>query len=217
MSRQSGYYRFPTIHGNKVVFVCEDDLWSVPAEGGIAIRLTANLAEVSRPFLSPDGANLAFMGREEGNMEVYCMPADGGVARRLTFLGARTAVVGWSRDGKSILFASNAGQPLRPIFNLYAISAEGGLPERLPLGLAHNISYGGNGGVAIGRNTTDPARWKRYRGGTAGVIWIDPVGNGEFRKLIDLKGNQASPMWVGERICFISDHEELATCILALL
>ena len=47
MSRQSGYYRFPTIHGNKVVFVCEDDLWSVPAEGGVAIRLTANLAEVS--------------------------------------------------------------------------------------------------------------------------------------------------------------------------
>ena len=207
MSRQSGYYRFPTIHGNKVVFVCEDDLWSVPVEGGVAIRLTANLAEVSRPFLSPDGANLAFMGREEGNMEVYCMPADGGVARRLTFLGARTAVVGWSRDGKSILFASNAGQPLRAIFNLYAISAEGGLPERLPLGLAHNISYGDKGGVAIGRNTTDPARWKRYRGGTVGVIWIDPVGNGEFRKLIDLKGNQASPMWVGERICFISDHE----------
>lgn len=206
-SRQSGYYRFPTINGNKVVFVCEDDLWSVPTDGGIAMRLTANLAEVSHPFLSPDGTNLAFMGREEGHMEVYSMPADGGVAKRLTFLGARSVVVGWSPDSQSIIFASNTNQPFGHIFNLYAISPEGGLPERLPMGLAHTISYGANGGAVIGRNTNDPARWKRYRGGTAGVIWIDPEGTGEFRKLIDLKGNLTSPMWVGERICFISDHE----------
>lgn len=207
MSKQSGYYRFPTIHDNRVVFVCEDDLWIVPASGGVAVRLTANLAEVSHPFVSPDGATLAFVGREEGNMEVYSMPADGGVAKRLTFLGARSQVVGWSPDGKSIIFASNANQPFRQIFNLYAISPEGGLPERLPMGLAQNISYGSNGGVVLGRNTGDPARWKRYRGGTAGVIWIDPHGNGEFRKLIDLKGNLASPMWVGDKIYFISDHE----------
>ncbi|HEY9598614.1 MAG TPA: peptidase, partial [Cyanophyceae cyanobacterium] len=206
-NRQSGYYRFPTIHSDRVVFVCEDDLWTVPTEGGLAIRLTANLAEVSRPFLSPDGTQLAFMGREEGHMEVYCMPADGGAAKRLTFLGAYSRVVGWSLDGKSILFASNTGQPFWGISNLYAISADGGLPEQLPIGMAHNICYGSNGGVVIGRHTSDPARWKRYRGGTAGVLWIDPEGTGEFRKLIDLKGNQASPMWVGDRICFISDHE----------
>ncbi|NEO99836.1 MAG: peptidase [Symploca sp. SIO2E9] len=205
--RQSGYYRFPTIEDKRVVFVCEDDLWMVPAEGGVAVRLTANLAEVSCPFLSPDGKNLAFMGREEGHMEVYCMPSEGGVARRLTFLGANSKVVGWSPDGKSILFASNGGEPFRSIFKIYAISAEGGLPQDLNVGMAHNISYGPDGGVVIGRNTNDPARWKRYRGGKAGIIWIDPQGNGEFRKLIELKGNQASPMWLGERIYFICDHE----------
>ncbi len=102
-NRQSGYYRFPTIQGNRVVFVCEDDLWSVPTDGGVAVRLTANLAEVSRPSLSPDGELLAFMGREEGHMEVYCMPAQGGLARRITYLGVHSRVVGWSPDGKSIL------------------------------------------------------------------------------------------------------------------
>ncbi|MBE9181241.1 PDZ domain-containing protein [Oculatella sp. LEGE 06141] len=207
MSRQSGYYRFPTINGNRVVFVCEDDLWSVPADGGIAIRLTANLGEVSRPFLSPDGTQLAFIGREEGHPEVYCMPAEGGVAQRLTFLGARTEVAGWSQDGTSILFASNTAQPFRHVFNLYAIPPTGGIPDRLPYGLAHNVSFGANGGVVLGRNTADPARWKRYRGGTAGVIWIDPTGSGTFERLLELNGNLAAPMWVGDRIYFISDHE----------
>jgi tricorn protease len=214
MSRQSGYYRFPTISGDRVVFVCEDDLWSVSVTGGIAIRLTANLGEVSRPALSPDGVHLAFMGREEGHSEVYCMPAEGGVAKRLTFLGA-AAVAGWSRDSQSIIFTSHAGQPFRRISNLYTIGPEGGLPERLPFGLAHSVSFGANGGTVLGRNTADPARWKRYRGGTAGVLWIDRDGSGSFEKLLNLNGNLACPLWISGsanseqqgQIYFISDHE----------
>jgi tricorn protease len=207
MKRQSGYYRFPTIHSTRVVFVCEDDLWSVPVEGGLAIRLTSNLGEVSHPFLSPDGTQLAFIGREEGHSEVYVMAADGGVSKRLTFLGAHSVVVGWSVDGQSIIFASNAAQPFGRIYNLYQISPEGGLPHRLPMGLAHHISYGSNGGVVLGRNTSDIARWKRYRGGTAGVLWVDKSGTGTFQKLKNLAGNLSSPMWVGERIYFISDSQ----------
>ena len=95
----SGYYRYPTIHGDTVVFVCEDDLWSVPAGGGIARRLTSGLAEASRPALSPDGTQLAFVGREEGEAEIYLMPAAGGPARRLTFLGGTLCqTAGWMGD-----------------------------------------------------------------------------------------------------------------------
>ena len=169
-NQQSGYYRFPTIHGDRVVFVCEDDLWSVPAEGGVAVRLTANLGEVRTPAFSPDGSQLAFIGREEGNVEVYVMPATGGNAQRLTFLGAKTTVAGWSQDGKSILFASNTCQPFPRLMQLHSISAEGGLPQRLPYGMAHAISFGPNGSAVLGRNIAEPAYWKRYRGGRVGVL-----------------------------------------------
>ncbi len=68
-----------------------------------------------------------------------------------------------------------------------------------------SISYGPQGGTVIGRNTTDIARWKRYRGGTAGELWVE--AGQEWRRLITLGGNRALPLWLGERIYFISDHE----------
>ncbi len=203
----AGYYRFPTLHGQTVVFVCEDDLWTVPDTGGIARRLTSNLGAASYPFLSPDGTKLAFIGREEGHTEVYVMPALGGPARRLTYLGSMARVVGWCPNGESILFTSNAGQPFQGLLKLFTVSLNGGLPQELPIGPAQSISYAPDGGVVIGRNTGDPARWKRYRGGTAGELWVDVEGNGQFRRLIQLEGNLANPMWLGERIFFLSDHE----------
>ncbi len=95
----SGYYRFPTVYHETVVFVSEDDLWSVATGGGVARRLTSNLGEVTYPMLSPTGEWLAFVGREEGMTEVYVMPAAGGTARRLTYLSSNCRVVGWTPDG----------------------------------------------------------------------------------------------------------------------
>ena len=106
----SGYYRFPTIRQDTIVFVSEDDLWTVPRQGGIARRLTSNLGEVNYPALSPDGEWLAFAGREEGRPEVYLMPAGGGSAQRLTYLNSLCQVLGWSPMGRSVIFASSYHQ-----------------------------------------------------------------------------------------------------------
>lgn len=202
-----GYYRYPTIHGDNIVFVAEDDLWMISTEDILARRLTSNLGEVSHPCFSPDGEFIAFTGREEGHAEVYLMPALGGPEKRLTYLGTNSQVTNWSPDGKSILFATNANQPFRRKYVLYSVDRDGGLAIPIPIGAAQDISYGPSGGVVIGRNTTEPARWKRYRGGMVGVLWVDVNGSGEFKKLIELDGNMASPMWFKDRIFFLSDHE----------
>jgi tricorn protease len=203
---QAGYYRFPTIHEEKIVFVCEDDLWTVAAAGGLARRLTSGLGEASRPCLSPDGTLLAFSGREEGQEEVYVMPAEGGPARRLTYAGGAAWTVGWTPEGE-VIFASDAGQPFNSQLVLHSIGLDGAQPKPITLGPAQAISYGPDGGLVIGRNMVSPARWKRYRGGRAGQIWIDEQGDGDFRRLLELDGNPESPMWIGSRIYFLSDHE----------
>src|SRR4051812_24117943 len=106
-----GYYRFPSISGDRVVFVCEDDLWLVKSSGGRAERLTAGVGEASRPRFSPDGQSIAFIGKEEGPTEVFLMPAVGGRARRLTFQGSSCSFVSFSRDGRELVYSTNAGRP----------------------------------------------------------------------------------------------------------
>ncbi|HEX8805992.1 MAG TPA: hypothetical protein VF741_03540, partial [Candidatus Aquilonibacter sp.] len=66
-----GYYRYPTIAGDRIVFVCEDDLWSVAATGGTATRLTVSFGTCTTPKLSPDGTTIAFISNDDGNPEVY--------------------------------------------------------------------------------------------------------------------------------------------------
>ncbi|MFI7107754.1 PDZ domain-containing protein [Nonomuraea sp. NPDC050227] len=201
----SAYLRFPTVFQDVVVFAAEDDLWMVSAQGGRAFRLTAGAAEAGYPRISPRGDQIAFVGREEGPEEVYVMPAVGGAARRVTFHGARCTVTGWDHEGR-ILYASDQSQPFAGRKWLHRV-APGGVPQRLPYGPANSIAHGPDGMIVLGRNTADPARWKRYRGGTVGDLWIDTDGDGEFRRLIRLPGNLASPCWSGRRVCFLSDHE----------
>jgi tricorn protease len=214
----AGYLRTPTIHGDDVIFVCEDDLWLVSAQGGRAYRLTAGVAEASGPRFSRDGRLLAFVGREEGPPDIYVMPAAGGTTRRLTYQGGLMRVAGFDPADGAILYATDADRPFFRDRWLHRVSPDGGLPELVPIGPAGAVDHGPGGAVVIGRFVDDPARWKRYRGGRVGDLWVDPAGSGQFggaseptqyhfQRLVRLEGNLADPCFVGERIYFLSDHE----------
>jgi|HubBroStandDraft_4_1064222.scaffolds.fasta_scaffold00487_7 tricorn protease len=205
-----GYYRYPSIAHDRIVYVCEDDLWSVPAAGGDGVRLTVSFGSCSFPRISPDGESIAFISTDEGNPELYVMPAHGGEPQRLTFLGATLAwTCGWNDDGSEIYFVANPTVWYEGETRPFAISRNGGTSRELNLGHARALSFGTQGRIAIGRNAADPARWKRYRGGTAGEVWVDESGAGEFTRLPLPAGNPCWPMWIGDRIFFLSDHEGL--------
>lgn len=65
-----GYYQYPDIHQNVIVFTAEGDIWKVPIEGGLAQRLTTHTEEEKYPTISPDGKTIAYSATYEGPMEV---------------------------------------------------------------------------------------------------------------------------------------------------
>ena len=105
-----GYFRWPAVHGNHLVFVCEDDLHSADVRaGGVPRRLTDTPGPARAPVFSPDGTHIAFTVAEDECEEVYVVSAEGGAAMKVTGAGAEYARVAcWSPDGDSLVFASSA-------------------------------------------------------------------------------------------------------------
>jgi tricorn protease len=202
-----GYYMFPDIYGDDIIFVTEDDLWKFSR--GVGVRLTSDFGVVVRPKFSPDGRWIAFTRLQQTDQgtaaDVYVIPAEGGEPRRITYFGTPyTRAVGWTPDGRVLVY-SDFKTPFTQWRELYAVSLTG-VYERLNLGPATTLVYG-DGVVILGRNTYDLPHWKRYRGGAKGVLWISRDGGRTFQKFLDLPGNVTSPMLIGGRVYFVSDHE----------
>ncbi len=205
----SGYLRYPHVHGDLLVFASEDDIWLAPADGGRAWRLSADSAQVSHPRFSRDGARIAWTSWRDGNPEVYTADPDGGAAGRLTYWAdARTRVTGWSAAGE-VLAVSATSQPETYLTWAYAVPLEGEPPRRLPFGPVADLALEETGTALLtGRLNNEPAFWKRYRGGTRGRLWTATAADPLFtRVLAGLDGQLASPMVIGGRLFFLSDHE----------
>jgi tricorn protease len=203
------YLRTPHCSGDTIVFVADDDVWVVTANGGRAERLTADRVPAYRPRLSPDGTQVAWATRRDGNPEVYVTPVAGGAATRLTYWNhTQTRVLGWSADGR-VIVASPAQQPFRTRAWAYALPTDGTPGERLPYGPISGLARNPSGAVVLqSMINREPATWKRYRGGTSPKLWIDRSGDGSFERLLaELTGQLADPVLVGDRVVFVSDHE----------
>ncbi|HVP57554.1 MAG TPA: S41 family peptidase [bacterium] len=202
-----GYLRYPTINGNTVVFSCEGDLWTVPADGGMARRLTEGEGSEVLPHFSPDGSRIAFTAEYEGNNDVYVIPRDGGEPLRLTYHPFRDEVIGWTPDGKDVVFRSMR-YSVHPVYKAFTVPAQGGFPVALPLDKVSFISYSPDGKrITFTRNATEGRTWKRYKGGLAQDVWVGDLTTMVFKKLTDYEGTDGYPLWVGDRIYFVSDRD----------
>ena len=208
----AGYLRFPHIHGDLIVFVADDDVWLAPAAGGRAWRVTADHAAASYPRMSRDGTLLAWTSGRDGPPEVYLAGIDGGNGRRLSYWGDHgTRVCGWTPDGEVVAITAS-GRPFRHHTWAHALPAVGAAagPRLLPFGPVADLAIEPAGVALLTSSFRDPAHWKRYRGGTSGRLWARPAGlaDGGFTRLLaGVAGQFASPMLVGGRLAFLSDHE----------
>ena len=204
-----GYLRYPHLHGDLLTFVAGDDVWLAPAGGGRAWRLSADAAEVSYPRFCRDGTRIAWTSWRDGQPEVYLTDLDGGAAVRLTYWGdPQTRVTGWTVGGE-ILAVSAAGQPAMKYRRAFAVPVAGDPPRLLPFGQVNDLALEEAGTALLTAAVAyEPAYWKRYRGGRAGKLWTARPGDSRFtRVLTELDGQLGSPMLIGDRLFFLSDHE----------
>ncbi len=202
-----GYYQYPDIHQNTIVFIAEGDIWKVSVEGGLAQRLTTHAEEERNPMISPDGKTIAYSATYEGPREVYTIPINGGLTTRWTY-SEGSNVTSWTPDGK-IVYQTNAFSKL-PNQQLVTIDLRSQEKRVVPL---HEAGDGIQNESGIWffihpvfhayRNEDN----KRYAGGTARQIWKFE-GNREAVKLTtDHLGESFNPMYHEGRVYFITDRD----------
>lgn len=200
MAATEGYYRFPSLRGETIVFTAEGDLWAVAAGGGTAMRLTTHPALETQAQISPDGRQVAFVASYDGQPDVYVMPIAGGEPKRLTFEGPRVILSGWSPDGRVAYASDNAVGPSWR-FMPRLVDPATGVVEELPLADANEIALAADGTAYFTRFglhvTGDNAR--RYRGGAMAEVWSWRAGDPEATRVApDLGANLSRPMpWPG--------------------
>jgi tricorn protease len=202
-----GYYRYPDIHGNKIIFTAEGDLWTVSLLGGLAQRLTTHAEEESYPAISPDGKTIAYSASYEGPTEIYTIPINGGLPTRWTYESDFSFTNCWTPDGK-IVYDTRAYSTL-PNRQLVSIDTKSNKKFRIPLSQASEASFNDSGNTvyfvrpAYHRNVT-----KRYKGGTARQIWKFKEGDQEAVKITKgYSGESHHPMWYNNRVYFITDRD----------
>ncbi|UCC41280.1 MAG: PD40 domain-containing protein [Candidatus Aminicenantes bacterium] len=203
----------PAVSSKHIAFVYANDLWIGNLDGKDIRRLTSDIGVESNPAFSPDGRHIAFSAQYDGNTDVYIISVEGGVPKRLTWHPSPDIVRGFTPDGKGVLFISPRYifQTSWPFFQIFTVSVEGGFPESLNLPYGYKATYSPDGTklayIPLAQEMAFP-QWKHYRGGAASRILIYKFSDHSVEQIPQPEGrcNDSDPMWIGDKIYFLSDR-----------
>ncbi len=204
----------PSLSKTQIAFGYAGSVWIVGRDGGDARRLIAgDPGFATGPVFSPDGTQVAFTGNFDGNQDVYVVPATGGEPRRLTSHPDADVALGWSPDGKQVIFRSSRISYSR-FERLFTVSVDGGLPTELPLPMGVQASYSPDAAQLAYVPTWNQRTGagdayisiKNYRGGKTAHIWIAKLADSSVTPIPRDNSNDFSPMWVGDKVYFLSDR-----------
>jgi tricorn protease len=206
--------RYPTLSpdGRTIAFAYQGDLWSVPATGGRATRLTSHAAREAQPVFSADGKSLFFSSNRFGSYDLFSMAAEGGPAKRLTHHGGSEFPASCSPDGRWVLFYGS----LYGHMDVYKLPTAGGEPIKLTWDYYEREFFGSvspdGQWIAYNHNAV-PGSWRRrgYEGSANADVWIarftTPVS--EPRRLTTNAGQDFAPQFSrdGRRVFYVSDRK----------
>ena len=189
--------------GEKIAFCYKGDIWSVPAAGGTAVRLTTLDSYEANPVWSPDGASIAFASDRNGGYDIYIMPSEGGSAKRLTYNSASEIPSAFTPDGKNILFsatiqdpAQSALFPYSAMTELYSVPVDGGKTRQVFGTPAELISYSPDGKFFVYQDRKGGEdEWRKHH--TSSItrdIWRYDTATGKHTNLTERPGEDRNPV-----------------------
>ncbi len=163
--------------GATIAFSWQGDIWTVPATGGTAIRLTVNPADDTMPRWSPDGRLLYFASTRDGSLDVFSMTPQGTGIRRLTYDSAAEYPISVSPDGKTLYGYTTAFGRI----DLFQVPTTGGDIVRLTGSTFEMEFYPSPSpdGKLIAYNTSGgPGDWRKpgHEGADTARIWVAETG-----------------------------------------
>lgn len=125
--------------GQNIAFSYLGDIWTVPVNGGKALRITStdDFYE-DHPIWSPDSKTLAYSSNRTGNFDIFIVSSQGGTPLQITFDSANEIPEAFSADGENIFFsasiqdeAANIMFPSSRMTEFYQVSSKGGNPIQI--------------------------------------------------------------------------------------
>lgn len=196
--------RHPALNhdGTRLAFSYQGDIWTAPATGGTARRLTIHEAYEAEPAWSPDDRYLAFRGDRYGNDDVFVVTADGGRPQRLTWHSTGDGAPAWHPDGRIVFTTRRAFAQVERLPEVYSVPVTGGTPARLLDAVGDHPAVSPDGRfIAFERGSCRITR-EAYRGPANRDVWLFNTETGAFLQLTDFEGQDIYPDWGDSRTLY---------------
>src|SRR5262249_46156075 len=134
---------------------------------------------------------------------------EGGVAQGLTWHPGPDVPLGFTPDGKAVLFTSPREVYTGRFLQLFTVPITGGMATKLPIPNAAEAAFAPDGSHMVYQPIGDAfTQWKHYRGGQNSRLMMFDTKSYAVEQIPQPKGrcNDHEPSWMGDRVYFLSDR-----------
>ena len=117
--------------GRTLAVDLQGSIWTLPASGGTATRITDIFNDARQPAFSPDGKWIAFFAYRDGGYDMWAIAPDGSNQHKLTWGAFDDREPIWSHDGTRVAFSSDRGNPLGSDYNIWTLDVRSGELKQL--------------------------------------------------------------------------------------